>query len=98
MSRSDDLRSFLALVVDVLNRADVPYMLAGSLASSIHGVPRATNDVDLVIDPTTSALDSFVILAAQAFQGPPISSPDESRLSRLRQVPSSPVPEIWLQP
>jgi hypothetical protein len=60
MSRSDDLRSFLTLVVDVLNRADIPYMLAGSLASSIHGVPRATNDVDLVIDPSTSALDSFV--------------------------------------
>jgi hypothetical protein len=60
VSRSDDLTSFLALIVDALNRAGVPHMLAGSLASSVHGIPRATNDIDFVIDPTPSALDSFL--------------------------------------
>jgi hypothetical protein len=41
---------------DALERAGVPYMLTGSFASSIHGVPRATHDVDVVIAPTREQL------------------------------------------
>ena len=47
----------LALVVGLLDRCRVPYMVTGSLASSYHGEPRATRDVDIVIDPTGEALD-----------------------------------------
>jgi hypothetical protein len=28
----------------------IPYLVGGSLASSLHGIPRATNDVDMVAD------------------------------------------------
>ncbi len=35
-------------------------MLAGSFASSFHGDPRTTNDIDLVIDPTRQTLLDFV--------------------------------------
>jgi hypothetical protein len=35
-------------------------MVSGSLASSFHGDPRATNDFDLVIDPNPSSLNRFV--------------------------------------
>ena len=35
-------------VLEVLRRLGIPYMVGGSLASSIHGVPRSTNDIDLV--------------------------------------------------
>jgi hypothetical protein len=35
-------------------------MVSGSLASSFHGDPRATNDFDLVIDPNLDALNRFV--------------------------------------
>ncbi|MPY92606.1 MAG: hypothetical protein GEV08_05900 [Acidimicrobiia bacterium] len=38
----------------------MPFMLTGSLASSLHGEPRATQDVDLVIDPDPPALDRFL--------------------------------------
>jgi hypothetical protein len=38
----------LARVAAVLTRLDVPYFVAGSLASSLHGEPRSTNDIDLV--------------------------------------------------
>ncbi len=45
-------------VLDVFGRilgavegAGIPYMLTGSFASSYHGVPRATQDIDLVIAP-----------------------------------------------
>jgi hypothetical protein len=36
-------------VVDALDRLGVPYEIAGSLASSYHGVPRSTLDADLVV-------------------------------------------------
>jgi hypothetical protein len=37
-------------VVDVLNALHAPYLIGGSLASSLHGIPRATLDADLVAD------------------------------------------------
>ena len=37
-------------VIRVLEDLDVPYLVGGSLASSFHGTPRSTNDVDLVAD------------------------------------------------
>ncbi len=53
-------REFLKRLVALLEAAEIPYMLAGSLASSFHGRPRATNDVDLVIAPTESQLRRFL--------------------------------------
>jgi hypothetical protein len=38
------------VVVDALNKIGVRYLLGGSLASSLHGIPRATNDVDMVAE------------------------------------------------
>lgn len=35
-------------VTDELDRLGVRYIVCGSLASSVHGLPRATNDVDIV--------------------------------------------------
>ena len=37
-------------VLEVLDRFGVPYHLGGSYASAIHGIPRQTHDVDLVVD------------------------------------------------
>jgi len=37
-------------VIDALDGAGVAYMLVGSLASNVHGIPRSTQDADLVID------------------------------------------------
>ena len=43
-------QALLERVVAALEQAGVPYMLTGSLASSLQGEPRATHDIDLVID------------------------------------------------
>ena len=43
-------QALLARVVGALTDAGVPYMLTGSLVSSLQGLPRASHDVDLVID------------------------------------------------
>lgn len=39
---------------------NVPYMVTGSFASSIHGIPRSTNDLDVVIAPTREQLRALV--------------------------------------
>lgn len=38
------------LIVDVFDKLNVPYLVGGSLASSLHGIPRATQDVDIIAD------------------------------------------------
>lgn len=48
-----------------LDTAAVPYMLAGSFASTLHGRPRSTQDVDFVIDPTLDTLHAFLAVVPQ---------------------------------
>jgi hypothetical protein len=48
MSQSE----LLIRVVESLERCNIPYMLTGSLASSLQGEPRSTHDIDIVIDCT----------------------------------------------
>lgn len=50
----------LARVVRLLADAGIPYMITGSLASSVHGRPRTTYDADIVIEPSREALDRLV--------------------------------------
>lgn len=54
------LAGFLETVVGVLNEVGVPYMLTGSLAGAYNAVPRATQDVDLVVDATGPQVDQVV--------------------------------------
>lgn len=50
----------LSRVVAVLNDTGVPFMIAGSFASRTHGVERATQDLEIVIDPSTATLDALI--------------------------------------
>jgi hypothetical protein len=45
-------QALLTRIVEALDGADIPYMLTGSLASSLQGEPRTSHDIDLVIDIT----------------------------------------------
>lgn len=56
MADARKLETFLRQVLTALNQAQIAHMLTGSLASSMYGVPRATNDVDLVIAPLREEL------------------------------------------
>jgi hypothetical protein len=58
---------FLAEMARGLEAVGIPYMVAGSHASSYHGQPRATHDVDLVIDPSPPQLDAFLALFAEPY-------------------------------
>ena len=50
----------LKRVTATLEAAEIAYMVAGSIGSSLHGHPRATNDIDIVIAPTEEQLESFI--------------------------------------
>lgn len=50
----------LARVTRLLQGLQIPYMIVGSLASSFHGEPRQTRDIDIVIDPEADTLRRFV--------------------------------------
>lgn len=45
---------------ELLERLGIPYLVGGSLASSVHGEPRSTNDVDIVADILPDDLDALV--------------------------------------
>lgn len=60
-----DLRDLLERIVPALNQAGVPFMIAGSFASTAHGLPRATQDLDIVIDPSGKALAALLGLLPQ---------------------------------
>ena len=49
MPANEALRTCLD-VARVLERLDIPYVVGGSLASSLHGIPRSTNDADLAVE------------------------------------------------
>lgn len=59
-------QALLKLIVEALDGAGIPYMLTGSLVSSLQGEPRATHDIDLVVDMTTGD----VVRVTQALSAP----------------------------
>jgi hypothetical protein len=55
-------RRLLERVLGALGETGIPYMLTGSFASAYHGLPRATQDIDLVIAPTEQQLRRLVAM------------------------------------
>lgn len=52
---------FLHRVIAILNEAGVPYMLTGSLASAFYAIPRATQDLDVVIATEEGGVERIVL-------------------------------------
>lgn len=59
-------KSRLATVCGLLNGAGVKYVVVGGFAVALHGVVRATKDIDVLIEPTVAnarrALDALAAL------------------------------------
>ncbi len=53
----------LAKVVEALDAAGINHMVTGSFASTFHGEPRMTRDIDVVIDPD----ETSIVLFAEQF-------------------------------
>jgi hypothetical protein len=60
------LAGFLQRVLSILEEAEVPYMLTGSLAAAYYAVPRATQDIDLVVEVKAADLPGLIDLLSDA--------------------------------
>ncbi len=59
---SEEQSQVIGRIVGLLDAAGIRYVLCGSLASISYSQPRATYDVDLIIDPTLPQLNALVAL------------------------------------
>ena len=50
------IEQVLRAVLPILERIGIPYILTGGIAATLHGRPRFTQDIDIVIDPTKAQL------------------------------------------
>jgi hypothetical protein len=57
----------LKLLLSKLDECGILYMITGSFASSIHGLPRATQDADVVIEVEPRTLERFLESLGPAF-------------------------------
>lgn len=63
----DEILEITFHVVETFDRLGIPYLVGGSLASSLHGIPRATQDVDLVVRMTHRHVAGLVVALRPAF-------------------------------
>jgi len=64
-----------------LDGAGIPYFVTGSFVSSALGVPRSTNDIDVIIAPTAEQLEALL----RAFSFPAFYSDREDALDALER-------------
>ena len=60
----------LRIVLEVSRHLDelgIPYAVGGSLASSLHGIPRSTQDADLVADLRSAHIQPFADALSSSF-------------------------------
>jgi len=81
--------NFLQNIIHALDQAEIPYMLSGSIAGSFHGHPRATNDADLIIDPTEKQLRSFMLSLGPDYPNANSRTPSVSPPSRPKTSTSN---------
>lgn len=57
----------LKLILSKLDECGIPYMITGSFASNIHGLPRATQDTDIIVEVEQKTLEKFFESLGPAF-------------------------------
>jgi hypothetical protein len=71
-------QQLLKKVVQVLNSLQIDFMVSGSYASSMHGQPRATHDIDLVVSLDPESVSALV----DAFPPPDYYLPGKEAMLR----------------
>jgi hypothetical protein len=64
---NEEANEVTLLVIDVLDQLEIRYLIAGSLASSVHGAPRATLDADLLADVKSEHIENLFKKLNHAF-------------------------------
>ncbi len=55
-----EIFKLLQFITEVLNKRQIPYMLAGSMAMNFYTVSRATRDIDIVVNLQGKDVDIFL--------------------------------------
>ena len=63
----NDELEVLKIVTHRLNKAEIPYMVSGSIAANYYTIPRMTRDIDIVIELKEDNIDKFVALFEDDF-------------------------------
>jgi hypothetical protein len=63
----DDIIAITLRLASVCEQLGIRYVVGGSLASSLHGIPRATQDVDLVLEIGQDDVAAFVDILRDDF-------------------------------
>lgn len=67
MEMHSDITRIALLVTQTLEQLGIPYAVGGSLASSLHGIMRATLDVDIVADMKLEHVEPLVAALSKEF-------------------------------
>ncbi len=74
-------RNLLVRLAGALNASGMPWMITGSTASAFYGEPRATQDIDIVVDPQPEQLGSLLLALKEGFY---VSTEEASDALRTR--------------
>jgi predicted nucleotidyltransferase len=58
----------MLMTVDALNRKNIPAMLVGSFSSNYYGIPRSTEDVDIVVQVESAPGADFTAILGDQFE------------------------------
>ncbi len=79
--RDYELRALFLHAVEILERLGIPYMVVGGFAAILHGQPRLTLDVDIVVDMRAEHIAPL----AAAFPMPDYYADEEAMQDALRR-------------
>ena len=82
-----DLLAEFQRVVSALEAHGIDYALCGGLAVAVHGAPRATRDIDLLVqERDVDAILTAVRPLGFRFQAHPMNFPDGMRIRRVTRI------------
>jgi predicted nucleotidyltransferase len=88
MDLKRDFREF----IELLNAANVSYVVAGAYAVAFHGIPRYTKDIDFFVEPSPeNARRVAGVLNQFGFEGLGLTAEDLSKPDQIVQLGREPV-------
>ena len=57
----------LKVVTAGLDKADIPYIISGSMAANLYTIPRMTRDIDIVVELKSIQVNSFITIFEKDF-------------------------------
>ena len=61
------ISNLLATVSQTLDNLEIPYMLSGSLALNLYAIPRATRDIDMIVELREKHVEQFIVAIKDKF-------------------------------